>query len=268
MVAAPVELTDEERLARWERRSRPAIIAAAIVPLIGVVSGTQPEGPVVDTILIACWVVFLGDLVVHCRLRKGYLRTGMGMFDLAVVVLTSPWYLLPGVDSGQFVNILRMARLARVLMVTVKAPAVKRLVERLGRPFMYAMIAVFVSAGIVERAEDHQHGFKTYGDSLWWAFVTLTTVGYGDLVPETRAGRISAVILMFVGVAMLGTVAASLASMFRTQDVAGDDTGADPGATPAAPPPMTEESVIASELRSLRAEVAALRDELRQRDTK
>lgn len=278
--ALDIELTNEQRLAQWERRSRPALIAAAIIPLIGVTTGAQPDGPIAIAIVVACWVVFLVDLVVHCRLHKGYLRTGMGMFDLAVVVLTSPWYLLPGVDSGQFVNILRMARLARVLMVTIKTPMIKRLVQRLGRPFLYAMIAVLVCAAIVERAEDHKHGFKTYGDSVWWAFVTLTTVGYGDLVPESRLGRITAVVLMFVGVAMLGTVAASLASLFRSEDVAQGGTAPDPdegAVTPAVSPagspaaaaaPATEASVVASELRSLRAEVAALRDELRQRDTK
>ena len=122
----------------------------------------------------------------------------------------------------------------------------------------------------MERAEDHKHGFKTYGDSVWWAIVTLTTVGYGDLVPETRVGRITAVLLMFVGVAMLGTVAASLASLFRSQDVAGDDgvegSEADPSPVPTGP--VTERRAVLDELRSLRAEVAALRDELRQRGTK
>ena len=62
----------------------------------------------------SCWVVFLVDLVVHCRLHPGYLRTGHGEVrpvggraDLAVVPAA-------GVDGGQFVNVLRLARLARV----------------------------------------------------------------------------------------------------------------------------------------------------------
>ena len=107
-------------------------------------------------------------------------------------------------------------------MIGFKAPLIKRLIERLGKPFLYVAIMLVVSAAIVERAEHHKHGFETFGDSLWWGIVTMTTVGYGDLVPETRVGRITAVFVMLTGVALLGTVAASLASLFRAEDVAGE----------------------------------------------
>ena len=259
-----VALTNEARLARWERRTRPAIIAAAIIPLIGVSSGQQTStiGVIVE---IASWVVFLVDLVVHVRLRPHYLRTGAGRFDLSIVVLTSPWYLLVG-DGGQFVALLRLARLARVAMIAVKAPRIERLLKRLGRPFFYMLIMLVVSAAIVERAEHHEHGFKTFGDSLWWGIVTVTTVGYGDLVPESRVGRITAAALMFTGIALLGTVAASLASLFRAEDVAGENP---PQSATDIPATSRAEDVaqVLEELRSLRAEVAALRDELQHRDT-
>ena len=70
-----------------------------------------------------------------------------------------------------------------------------------------------MSAAIVQRAEGPPV-FENYGDSLWWAVVTVTTVGYGDIVPETTQGRVVATMLMFTGIALLGTVAASLASFF------------------------------------------------------
>ena len=88
--------TNEARLAAWERRTRPLIIAAALIPLIGVSTGTTDFGLVGNLIEVACWVVFLVDLIVHMRLHPHYLGTGFGKFDLTVVVLTSPWYLLPG----------------------------------------------------------------------------------------------------------------------------------------------------------------------------
>jgi voltage-gated potassium channel len=254
--------SNEERLARWERRSRPAIIASAVIPLIGVTSGQQTStiGVIVE---VVSWLVFLVDLVVHVRLHPHYVRTGVGKFDFAVVVLTSPWYLFVG--GGQFVALLRLARLARVAMIGFKAPLVKRLIERLGKPFLYVTIMLVVSAAIVERAEHHKHGFETFGDSLWWGIVTMTTVGYGDLVPETRVGRITAVFVMLTGVALLGTVAASLASLFRAEDVAGAQTAEDELDVPATPPADIATEVL-DELRSLRAEVAALREELSRRD--
>jgi voltage-gated potassium channel len=257
-------LTNEERLARWEKRTRPAIIAAAVIPLIGVSTG--PDYTTLGAIIeIVSWLVFLVDLMVHMRLRPNYLRSGAGRFDLAIVILTSPWYLLVG-DGGQFVALLRLARLARVAMIGVQSPRIKRFLERLGRPFLYVLIMVFVSSAIVERAEDHKHGFKTFGDSLWWAVVTITTVGYGDLVPESRVGRITATVLMFAGIALLGTVAASLASLFRAEDVA-DEAGPDTEPDTPAMPPADDVAQVLDELRSLRAEVAALRETLlQQRD--
>jgi voltage-gated potassium channel len=258
--ATPGALTNAERLERWERRSRPAIIASAIIPLIGVTSGQQTSAAGV-IIEVVSWLVFLVDLVVHVRLRPHYLRTGVGKFDFAVVLLTSPVYLFIG--GGQFVALLRLARLARVAMLGFKTPLIKRLIERLGKPFLYVGIILVVAAAIVERAEDHKHGFETFGDSLWWGVVTMTTVGYGDLVPETRVGRVTAVFVMLTGVALLGTVAASLASLFRAEDVAGGPPEATRDA--AAPQPDVAEEVL-DELRSLRAEVAALRDEIQRRD--
>ena len=74
-----VALSNEERLARWEKRTRPAIIAAAVIPLIGVSTG--PDYTTLGAIIeIVSWLVFLVDLVVHVRLRPHYLRSGAGRF--------------------------------------------------------------------------------------------------------------------------------------------------------------------------------------------
>ena len=60
--------------------------------------------------------------------------------------------------------------------------------------------------------------FATFGDSLWWGIVTLTTVGYGDIVPETEKGRLAGVFLMLTGVATLGVISGTLASAFRSSN--------------------------------------------------
>ena len=57
-----------------------------------------------------------------------------------------------------------------------------------------------------------EFAIETFGDAVWWAVVTMTTVGYGDRYPVTSEGRVAATVLMVAGIALLGTVTATLAS--------------------------------------------------------
>jgi voltage-gated potassium channel len=60
--------------------------------------------------------------------------------------------------------------------------------------------------------------FATLGDSLWWGIVTLTTVGYGDIVPQGTAGRLAGVVIMITGIAVLGVLAGSLSALFHVEE--------------------------------------------------
>lgn len=77
-----------------------------------------------------------------------------------------------------------------------------------------AVLVIRVAALAVLNAERHAAGasITDFPKALWWAFVTVTTVGYGDLSPVTTTGRVVAVALMIGGIAVLGVVTATLAS--------------------------------------------------------
>jgi len=228
------------------------LVVSAVVPLFLLPGGAYPW--VASVVFIAAWLVFLVDLVVRNRHLVHYLGTWLGRFDLLVVVLTAPWFLIVGTGTGKFVILIRLARVARVLMATRGA---RRLFERLGAVALVAVGVIVVGAAVGYRAEHATNpGFKTFGDALWWAVVTLTTVGYGDIVPKTTAGRVDGVMIMIAGVSVLGLLAGSMASFFGL------------GARSSTSPPtgasddVQSRDGVAAEIAQLRTQVERLADEV------
>jgi hypothetical protein len=72
-----------------------------------------------------------------------------------------------------------------------------------------------VIAGAVQVEVDHKD-FTTFWDDVWWAVVTVTTVGYGDIYPHTVAGRMVAIVLMLTGIGFLAVLTATVASATAT----------------------------------------------------
>lgn len=245
-------------LKRYEAWMRLPIIASAILPLIVVPDSSGWVGIVVG---VTTWLVFLVDYVVQSRNRQRYLRTWHGRLDLFIVVATAPWFLIPGVQAGRFVVALRLVRLARVLMAT---SASRRLFQRLGRVALFAGGVTVVGSLVAYYAEHPTNPeFANFGDALWWGIVTLTTVGYGDIVPKTPTGRWAAVAIMITGIAVLGLLSGSLASFFR---LGRDEQGTQGDNTLSAPSPVAtadvEGSRVESMLAALMEQVSDLRREV------
>lgn len=114
------------------------------------------------------------------------------------------------------------------LVSIAKAAKIPRLFAFLYRPFKKAKrffntngfkYVVFVTVLLILLGGISIHFAEgmSYADGIWWAFVTATTVGYGDISPTTLYGRMIAMILMLVGIGLIGTVTSTLTSYFLNQ---------------------------------------------------
>ena len=161
------------------------------------------------------WVIFAVELafilVVAPRKAAAFRAHWL---DVVIVVTTLPAF-------GRFLSSLRLLRLARLLRLLRLGAIFSRIFQRereltSGTTFRLAALLtllVVVVAGAVETLVDHDQ-FPTTWDGIWWAMVTVTTVGYGDIAPESVGGQIVAVVVMIFGIAFLSVLTATIATRF------------------------------------------------------
>ncbi|MFV9507082.1 MAG: potassium channel family protein [Oscillochloridaceae bacterium umkhey_bin13] len=117
---------------------------------------------------------------------------------------------------------LRVVRLLRVIPVSMRAWRQLRRIFRsntLSMVGLTSLITLIMSSVLVYLAEvPTDSPIENYGDALWWATATITTVGYGDMYPVTALGRGVAVFLMLTGIALFGLLTANVAAFFVEED--------------------------------------------------
>lgn len=189
----------------WERATEIPLLVAGFLFLFSyswqVLAEPTPEVFMAwEVVAIVVWVLFGVDYVVRLILAKQKLRWfARNIVDFLVLVLPP----------------LRPLRLVRLLfLVRVFRRNAPRFVRN--RILAFASIAtvllVYIASLAVLEAERGLGEINTFGDSLWWALVTVSTVGYGDYTPVTVIGRVIAVGLMLGGVVLVGIIVGTLGS--------------------------------------------------------
>lgn len=172
---------------------------------------------VIETVTVAVFTIEYAVRVLVADDRLRFILSFYGLIDLLAIL---PFYVSTGVDL-RVVRILRFFRIFRAFKILRYTKAIRRFrdafFEVRQELILYAMatvILIYLSAvGIYYFENELQpEVFGSVFDCLWWSIVTLTTVGYGDAVPQTAGGRVFTGFVLLLGVGTVAIPSALLAA--------------------------------------------------------
>jgi voltage-gated potassium channel len=160
-----------------------------------------------------CLIFFLDFAVRFYQSENRYQFMKWGWIDLLSSIPLLDYFRI-----GRLLRLIRLLRIVRAFKTTKKfidhVYANKAQGAFASISTIAILLVIFSAIGILQVETDPNSNIKTAEDALWWAYVTVTTVGYGDKFPVTTEGRIIAAILMTAGVGLFGTFTAYISSWF------------------------------------------------------
>lgn len=182
-----------------------ALLAKLLLPLTPAELGLLWH---IDTFICA---IFLLDFFVHLWLapsKRAYLK--WGWIDLVSSIPEIQW-----LRWGRIFPIIRIVRALRSFTEVRDHLSLDRANGTFGVVTLISAFAtIFATLAVLAFETAPDSNIRTPGDALWWAFCTITTIGYGDRYPVTLAGRVVAVVLVVCGLSVFGTFTAYIASFF------------------------------------------------------
>lgn len=209
-----------------------AIVTSVLIVMLESVQGIrQQHGTLLSGLEWGFTILFTLEYAVRIYVTKRPLRYIFSFFGIVDLLSILPSYLdllFPGIHYLMLFRALRVLRIFRVLKMVQYVGEANLLYQALwasGRKivvFMTAVITlVLILGSIMYLIEGPEHGFTSIPKSVYWAIVTLTTVGYGDISPQTPLGQVFASVIMIIGYGVIavptGIVTAEIAMASRGQ---------------------------------------------------
>ncbi len=195
-----------------ERRLEWPLLVAALLTIPAIAIEQSNAGHTWDTLATALnwtiWVTFAAEVLLMLSVvdqRGRWLRDHP--LDMAIVLLTPP-FLSPTLQAARVFRLLRLLRLMKLATLT------RRLLSTEGvrDAAVLALLTILGGGAAFAAIEKTQH--LSAWDGVWWAFTTVTTVGYGDVTPKTDGGRAIAIVIMLVGIGFVAVLTAAAAERF------------------------------------------------------
>jgi voltage-gated potassium channel len=208
------------------------VLLLSILSLINVVLAALTIRQIVlDIILVvdgALCLVFLADFLRRLRRapsKRGYFVDDLGWLDL---LGSLP---VPGLRFARILRVVRVGRAVRhygLSNLARNAAADRAGNSLLATVFLTVLVLQFGSMAILRVEDDAPEGnIRTASDALWWSYVTITTVGYGDHYPVTNLGRNIGVAVLTIGVGLFGVLTGYMANLFLSPKQGGDEAPVD-----------------------------------------
>ncbi|HVO52827.1 MAG TPA: potassium channel family protein [Solirubrobacterales bacterium] len=231
-----------------ERLNTPMLIAAALTLPSVAISESRPGGALHAIAIIlnwTIWIAFLVELVVMLAVvpdRRAWLKANP--LDLIIVVFTPP--VLPaGLQSLRVLRLLRLVRLLRLAQLSREVFSL----EGLRYAMLLALLTIFGGAALFQAFErSSQH--LNFGDSLYWALTTMTTLG-SNYYPTTTGGQIVSTFTLLVGIGFVALLTGAFAQRFLAPEIVSleEELAAEE---------MSAEEMALRELRSVQEQLQAL----------
>lgn len=193
-------------------------VVSVVFAIIDITVGISEPFRIIDFII---YVIFIAEYVVRFIIsvnKKNFFKENI--FDLiAIIPFSSAFRIFRTFKAFRLLKLVKLTQFAKFgrLFAVVSRLLYKcnRFLDTNGFKYVVSVSCILVVIGgtLISFFED-----MSFADGVWWAFVTATTVGYGDLSPSTNTGRAIACVLMITGIGLIGSLTSSITSYFMNKN--------------------------------------------------